>query len=97
MLDYFQCSPFKGADTLNAIVKYICCSIFNEMSSVLYFYLYFRNDGSFVLMEGLAIIFQSEITERDQGLYTCQASFYHHTAQVKFHVEVMSDDKHLGE
>lgn len=48
-------------------------------------------------MEGVALVFQSELTERDEGLYTCQASFYHHTATVYIQVEVMSEDKLFGE
>ncbi|TMS07653.1 Poliovirus receptor-like protein, partial [Larimichthys crocea] len=52
-----------------------------------------RSDGSFVRMEGDAMVFQPEITEKDEGLYTCQASFYHHTATVNIQVEVMSEDK----
>lgn len=57
----------------------------------------FRSDGSFVQMEGVAMVFQSEVTERDEGLYTCRASFYHHTATVNIQVEVMSEDKLFGE
>ncbi|XP_070826921.1 uncharacterized protein [Chaetodon trifascialis] len=52
-----------------------------------------RSDGSFVQMEGAAMVFQWELTERDEGLYTCQASFYHHTATVNIQVEVTSEDK----
>ncbi|XP_044058633.1 uncharacterized protein si:ch211-149e23.4 isoform X2 [Siniperca chuatsi] len=52
-----------------------------------------RSDGSFVQMEGVAMVFQSELTERDEGLYTCWASFYHHIATVNIQVEVMSEDK----
>ncbi|XP_022615495.1 uncharacterized protein LOC111232319 [Seriola dumerili] len=52
-----------------------------------------RSDGSFVHVERLEIVFQSELTEQDEGLYTCWASFYHHTAMVKIQVEVMSEDK----
>ncbi|XP_070685452.1 uncharacterized protein [Pempheris klunzingeri] len=52
-----------------------------------------RSDGSLVPMEGAAMVFQSELTERDEGLYTCWASFYHHTAIVNIQVEVMSEDK----
>lgn len=48
-------------------------------------------------MEGLAMVFQSELTEQDEGLYTCQASFYHHISTVSFQVEVMSEDKQFGE
>ncbi|XP_029026444.1 uncharacterized protein si:ch211-149e23.4 isoform X2 [Betta splendens] len=55
-----------------------------------------RADGSFVHMEGLKMAFQAAITERDEGLYTCTASFYHHTAQVQFHVEVMCEEKLLA-
>ncbi|XP_040901606.1 uncharacterized protein si:ch211-149e23.4 isoform X2 [Toxotes jaculatrix] len=52
-----------------------------------------RSDGSFVRMERLAIVFQSELTEQDEGLYTCSAAFYHHVATVKIQVEVTSEDK----
>ncbi|XP_070762552.1 uncharacterized protein [Enoplosus armatus] len=52
-----------------------------------------RSDGSFVQMEGVAMVFPSELTEKDEGLYTCQASFYHHTAAVSIQVEVMSEDR----
>ncbi|XP_029302477.1 uncharacterized protein LOC115017900 [Cottoperca gobio] len=52
-----------------------------------------RSDGSFVQMDGTAMVFQSELTEQDEGLYSCQASFYHHTATVNIQVEVTSEDK----
>ncbi|XP_071352296.1 uncharacterized protein [Trachinotus anak] len=52
-----------------------------------------RSDGSSVCMEGLAMVFQSELTEQDEGLYTCRASFYHHMATVKIQVEVASEEK----
>nr|XP_020472508.1 uncharacterized protein LOC109969747 [Monopterus albus] len=55
-----------------------------------------RSDGSFVYMEGLAMVFQSELTEEDEGLYICQASFYHHTATVKIQVEVTREDKRFA-
>lgn len=48
-------------------------------------------------MDGDAMVFQSEVTEKDEGLYTCQASFYHHAATVSFQVDVMSEDRQLGE
>ncbi|XP_076002029.1 uncharacterized protein LOC142995031 [Genypterus blacodes] len=54
-----------------------------------------RRDGSLVPMEGSALVFQSEPTEQDEGLYTCKASFYHHQATVNIQVEVESKDKHL--
>lgn len=64
-------------------------------------HLCFRRDGSYVgsyvQMEGHAMVFQSELTEADEGLYTCQASFYHHTATVNILVEVMSKDRQFGE
>ncbi|XP_035766166.1 uncharacterized protein si:ch211-149e23.4 [Neolamprologus brichardi] len=47
-----------------------------------------RSDGSFVQTEGSAMIFQSELAELNKGLYTCWASFCHHTATVSFQVEV---------
>ncbi|XP_073346799.1 uncharacterized protein [Pagrus major] len=52
-----------------------------------------RSDGSSVQMDRDAMVFQSELTEQDEGLYTCWASFYHHTASVNIHVEVMSEDR----
>ncbi|KAM6932765.1 uncharacterized protein PEZ65_007867 [Lycodopsis pacificus] len=55
-----------------------------------------RSDGSFVQMDGVAMVFWSELTERDEGLYCCRASFYHHTATVNIQVEVTSKDKQLA-
>nr|XP_019943617.1 PREDICTED: uncharacterized protein LOC109630049 [Paralichthys olivaceus] len=55
-----------------------------------------RSDGSFVHMEGLAMVFPAELTERDEGLYTCCVSFYHHMATVRIQVEVMSEDKQFA-
>ncbi|XP_059187195.1 uncharacterized protein si:ch211-149e23.4 [Centropristis striata] len=52
-----------------------------------------RSDGSFVQMDGVAMVFQPELTEQDEGLYTCWASFYHHTAAVNIQVEVMNKDR----
>ncbi|XP_034556382.1 uncharacterized protein si:ch211-149e23.4 isoform X2 [Notolabrus celidotus] len=52
-----------------------------------------RSDGSSVKMDGSAMVFPSELTERDEGLYTCQASFYHHTAKVVIQVEISNPDK----
>ncbi|XP_026154897.1 uncharacterized protein LOC113125576 isoform X2 [Mastacembelus armatus] len=54
-----------------------------------------RSDGSLVYMEGLAIVFQPDLSEQDEGLYTCQASFYHHKATVDIQVEIMSQDKYF--
>ncbi|KAF3847526.1 hypothetical protein F7725_020554 [Dissostichus mawsoni] len=54
-----------------------------------------RIDGSFVQMDGVAMVFPSELTEQDEGLYSCQASFYHHTATVNIQVEVTNEEKHL--
>lgn len=48
-------------------------------------------------MEGDVMVFQSEVTEQDEGLYTCQAIFYHHTAVVSFQVDVMCEDRLLCE
>ncbi|XP_024298609.1 uncharacterized protein si:ch211-149e23.4 isoform X1 [Oncorhynchus tshawytscha] len=56
-----------------------------------------RNDGTLVQMDGRALLFHSEVTEREAGLYTCQASFYHHQASVLIQVEVTSEDKQLSE
>ncbi|XP_034722585.1 uncharacterized protein si:ch211-149e23.4 isoform X1 [Etheostoma cragini] len=55
-----------------------------------------RSDGSFVQMDGVAMVFQSALTEQEEGLYICQASFYHHTATVRIQVEVASEDKHIA-
>ncbi|XP_034405011.1 uncharacterized protein si:ch211-149e23.4 isoform X2 [Cyclopterus lumpus] len=55
-----------------------------------------RSDGSFVQMDGLAMVFQSELKEQDEGLYSCRASFYHHTATVNIQVEVTDEDKQLA-
>ncbi|XP_036929278.1 uncharacterized protein si:ch211-149e23.4 [Acanthopagrus latus] len=52
-----------------------------------------RSDGSSVQMDRDAMVFRSDLTEQDEGLYTCRASFYHHTAWVNIHVEVMSEDR----
>ncbi|XP_029528397.2 uncharacterized protein LOC115136772 isoform X3 [Oncorhynchus nerka] len=54
-----------------------------------------RNDGTLVQMDGRALLFHSEVTEQEAGLYTCQASFYHHQASVLIQVEVTSEDKQL--
>ncbi|XP_038548850.1 uncharacterized protein si:ch211-149e23.4 isoform X1 [Micropterus salmoides] len=54
-----------------------------------------RSDGSYVLMDGVAMVFQSELTMLDEGLYTCQASFYHHTATVNIEVEIMNKEEQL--
>ena len=43
------------------------------------------------------MVFWSELTEQDEGLYTCRASFYHHAASVSIQVEVSSEDQQLGE
>lgn len=48
-------------------------------------------------MEKLAMVFDWEVRERDAGVYSCQASFYHHAATVSFLVEVTSEAKLLGE
>ena len=52
--------------------------------------------GSFVKLEGDALAFLSEVKGRDQGLYTCLASFYHHKARVLLRVEVRSPEQQLG-
>ncbi|KAJ8368457.1 hypothetical protein SKAU_G00084850 [Synaphobranchus kaupii] len=54
-----------------------------------------RSDGSAVRMEGEAMAFPPEVSEKDAGLYTCHASFYHHSATVLIQVEVTSDDLQL--
>ncbi|XP_008279194.1 uncharacterized protein LOC103356720 [Stegastes partitus] len=53
-----------------------------------------RSDGSSVPMEGAAMILQSERT--DKGLYTCLASFYHHTATVNIQVEVINESEQFA-
>lgn len=57
----------------------------------------FRSDGSSVQMDRDAMVFQSALTEQDEGLYTCRASFYHHGASVNIHVELTSEDSVIGE
>ncbi|CAK6966738.1 uncharacterized protein si:ch211-149e23.4 isoform X1 [Scomber scombrus] len=52
-----------------------------------------QSDGVFVKMVGDSMVFESKLTEHNEGLYTCWASFYHHTATVNIRVDVMSDDK----
>ncbi|XP_036393633.1 uncharacterized protein si:ch211-149e23.4 [Megalops cyprinoides] len=54
-----------------------------------------RSDGSVVWAEGGALVFLSEVTQRDTGLYTCHASFYHHSASVLIQVEITSKDFNL--
>lgn len=56
-----------------------------------------RSDGTAVPMEESAMVFEEKVRERDAGVYSCRASFYHHTATVSFLVEVMSDEKLFGE
>ncbi|KAJ8280161.1 hypothetical protein GJAV_G00051260 [Gymnothorax javanicus] len=51
-----------------------------------------RGDGSAVRMDGEAMVFPPDVSEKDAGLYTCRTSFYHHVASTVFHVEVISDD-----
>ncbi|XP_023125528.2 uncharacterized protein si:ch211-149e23.4 [Amphiprion ocellaris] len=53
-----------------------------------------RSDGSLVPMEGAAMILQSELT--DKVLYTCWASFYHHTAAVNIQVEVINEGEQFA-
>ena len=48
-------------------------------------------------MEGDALAFPSEVKGRDEGLYTCLASFYHHKAAVLLRVEVSSQEDQSGE
>lgn len=43
------------------------------------------------------MVFQPEVTKQDEGLYTCQASFYHHSAMVSFQVDIMCKDRLLCE
>lgn len=57
----------------------------------------FRSDGMEVPMEKSAMVFDWEVKERDAGMYSCQASFYHHAATVSFLVEVTSEEELLGE
>ncbi|XP_037318660.2 uncharacterized protein si:ch211-149e23.4 [Pungitius pungitius] len=55
-----------------------------------------RSNGAFVQMERDAMVFQSQLTQQDEGLYSCRASFYHHTATVNIQVEVTSEKKQLA-
>ncbi|XP_064158816.1 uncharacterized protein si:ch211-149e23.4 isoform X2 [Anguilla rostrata] len=54
-----------------------------------------RRDGSAVRVVGVEMLFPQKVSEKDSGLYTCHASFYHHSATVLIHVEVTSDDLQL--
>ncbi|XP_043974954.1 uncharacterized protein si:ch211-149e23.4 [Gambusia affinis] len=54
-----------------------------------------RSDGSIVLLDGAAMILQSDPSGQNNGLYTCFASFYHHTASVTFQVEVLRESEQL--
>ncbi|XP_023207186.1 uncharacterized protein LOC102227050 [Xiphophorus maculatus] len=54
-----------------------------------------RSDGSIVQLDGAAVILQSDPSGQNKGLYTCFASFYHHTASVSFQVEVLSESEQL--
>lgn len=56
-----------------------------------------RSDGMAVPIEKSAMVFDWEVRERDAGMYSCRASFYHHAATVSFLVEVTSEEKLLGE
>lgn len=47
-----------------------------------------RSDGLSVPMDGTAVIVQSIPKGKDEALYTCSASFYHHKATVTIRVEV---------
>ncbi|XP_053729725.1 hemicentin-1 isoform X1 [Synchiropus splendidus] len=50
-----------------------------------------RSDGVFVDTEESAMVFKRRLTEEDSGLYTCRASFYHHSASVQLLVEVTDE------
>ncbi|XP_014909178.1 uncharacterized protein LOC106960552 [Poecilia latipinna] len=52
-----------------------------------------RSDGSIVQLDGAAMILQSDPLGQNKGLYTCFASFYHHTASVSFQVEVLRESE----
>ncbi|XP_014825168.1 PREDICTED: uncharacterized protein LOC106905082 [Poecilia mexicana] len=52
-----------------------------------------RSDGSIVQLDGAAMILQSDPSGQNKGLYTCFASFYHHTAFVSFQVEVLRESE----
>ncbi|CAL8374241.1 unnamed protein product [Gadus morhua 'NCC'] len=54
------------------------------------------SDGSFVKLEGDALAFPTGVKGRDEGLYTCLASFYHHQAELRLRVEVSSQDRQLA-
>ncbi|KAL4648536.1 hypothetical protein GN956_G6745 [Arapaima gigas] len=55
----------------------------------------FRSDGSVASTEGVALVFPFLVSERDAGLYTCHASFYHHHTTLHFLVEVADKDQEL--
>lgn len=105
MILYFYTSfwfLYWGITTLSEGSKYVfhnCIlhiSGMNLLTNSVKNQLCFRSDGLFVKMEGVAMVFQSTLTEQDEGLYTCQASFYHHTATVIIQVEVTSEEKLFG-
>ncbi|KAM8854382.1 V-set and immunoglobulin domain-containing protein 10-like 2 isoform 3-T3 [Synchiropus picturatus] len=52
-----------------------------------------RSDGVFVDTEESAMVFKRRLTEEDSGLYTCRASFYHHSASVQVLVEVTDESR----
>ncbi|KAJ8392111.1 hypothetical protein AAFF_G00079170 [Aldrovandia affinis] len=51
-----------------------------------------RSDGSAVRTVGGVVAFPPEVSEKDEGLYICRASFDVHSATVLIQVEVTSDN-----
>ncbi|XP_029963467.1 uncharacterized protein LOC115399947 isoform X2 [Salarias fasciatus] len=54
-----------------------------------------RSDGSLVPVDGTAMILQWKPAGERAVLYTCSASFYHHSASVSIEVEVRREDEEL--
>uniref|UniRef100_A0A3B3QU47 Nectin cell adhesion molecule 3 n=1 Tax=Paramormyrops kingsleyae TaxID=1676925 RepID=A0A3B3QU47_9TELE len=54
-----------------------------------------RSDDSPVRTKGAAIVFPSPVSLHDAGLYTCRASFHHHSATLSVQVEVTEEDQEL--
>ncbi|XP_066556025.1 uncharacterized protein LOC136746992 isoform X2 [Amia ocellicauda] len=50
-----------------------------------------RESGSSKLkVEGNALVFEGEVTEKQAGLYMCQVTYYHHRVSLGFEVQVAS-------
>ncbi|XP_048837408.1 uncharacterized protein si:ch211-149e23.4 isoform X2 [Brienomyrus brachyistius] len=54
-----------------------------------------RSDDSPVRTKGAAIVFPSPVSLHDAGLYTCRASFHHHSATLSLQVEVTEEEQEL--